>query len=269
LEIAASGWSKAALVALLSAFAAATLRADTIVATYDAAGVQAPTAATLCGTSAKCDIDEETFTGWGGAVPYTSTYATVVDNIGGLTGTFTGVYSGSLTESTNAEYGGAGGSGNYPTVSNASYTLTLTHSGTIPGVNYFGMWMSALDSGNQLQFYNGNTVVYAFTAAQIIATMGACPSATNPYCGNPNNQQDPGEQFAFLNIYDESGYFTKIVVTETNGGGFESDNHTVGYISTIKPVGTTYYTPEPRPLVLLSFGILALTGLRRRSRRGC
>jgi len=271
LKLAANGWSKSALVALIAAGAAATLRADTIVATYDAAGVQAPTGATLCGTAAKCDIGEENFNStW--TVPFTTAYPVSVDNIGGLTGSFTGTYEGSLTRATADQYGGASGTGYYPTVTNASYTLSLTVSGTIPGVNYFGMWMSALDAGNELQFYDGNTLVYTFSAAQIIAKMGACPSGTNPYCGNPNNTtQDTGEQFAFLNIYDESGFFTKVVVTETTGGGFESDNHTVGYISTIKPIGTTYYTntPEPRPLMLLSIGMLALTGLRRRSRRGC
>ena len=271
MKIAASGWSKSALMALIAAGAAATLRADAIVATYDAATVQAATGATLCGTATKCDIGEETFNSWNGTVPYTSTYSTSLDDVGGLTGSFTGTYTGSLTESNTYEWGGAGGTGYYPTVTNSTYTLNLAVSGTIPGVNYFGLWLSALDAENEIQLYNGTTLVYTFTAAQIIATMGACPSGTNPYCGNPNNRQDTNEQFAFLNLYDETGFFTKVVFTEPDSSGLESDNHTVGYISTIKPIGTTYYTntPEPSPLVLLSVGILALTGLRRRSRRGC
>jgi hypothetical protein len=269
LKIAASGWYKSALIALISAGAAATLHADAIVATYDAADVQAATGSTLCGSAAQCQIGEETFNSWNGNVPFTTNYSTSLANVGGLTGNFTGTYTGSLTRSNNYEWGGAGGTGYYPTVTDASYTVTLTVSGTIPGINYFGMWMSALDAGNELQIYDGNTLVYTFTAAQIIATMGACPSSTNPYCGNPNNGEDTNEQFAFLNIYDETGYFTKIVFTETTSGGFESDNHTVGYISTITPIGTVYYTPEPRSLMLLSLGILALTGLGRRSARGC
>jgi hypothetical protein len=129
------------------------------------------------------------------------------------------------------------------------------------------MWLSALDADNELQFYDGTTLLYTFTAAQLIAKMGACPNGSNLFCGNPNNGEDTNEQFAFLNFYDEGGTFTKIVFTEPDASGLESDNHTVGYISSIVPVGTTFYSPEPGSFVLMSLGALSLIGLWRRSGR--
>jgi len=269
----ASSGVRSALMALICAGAAAPLYADTIVATYDPADTQAATGAALCGTAAKCWIGEETFNSWNGNVPYTSTYSTSLDQVGGLTGNISGTYSGDLTRSDNYEWGGAGGTGYYPTVTEGSYTLTLTStltaSGTTEGVNYFGMWLSALDADNELQFYDGNTLLYTFTPGQIIKAVGACPNSSNPFCGNPNNGEDTNEQFVFLNFYDVTGSFTKIVFSEADSSGFESDNYTVGYISSIVPVGAVFYTPEPSSLALLSLGSLAMIGLRRRSTRNC
>ncbi|MGO9012072.1 MAG: PEP-CTERM sorting domain-containing protein [Bryobacteraceae bacterium] len=267
----ANGWSRSALVALLYAAAAATLHADTFVVTYDAAGVQAATGAALCGTSTECWIGEETFTS---ALPGgTSSYSTLLDDVGGVTGGVSGVYAGYTRTAAN-EYGGAGGTGYFADVTDSSYTVTLTStlnaSGTNLGVNYFGLWISALDADNVLQFYNGNTLVLTWTPAQIIAGLGTCPNSSNLFCGNPNANflgQDNGEQFVFLNFYDVTGTFTKIVFNEADSSGFESDNHTVGYISSIVPVGTVF-TPEPDSLALLSLGTLTLIGLRRRFSRG-
>ena len=41
----------------------------------------------------------------------------------------------------------------------ASYTINLTTTGWIPGVNYFGIWISALDAYNQLTIYDGSTLL--------------------------------------------------------------------------------------------------------------
>ncbi len=270
--VGANGWARSALMALIYAGAAVTLYGDTIVVTYDPATVQAATGATLCGTAKDCWIGEETFTSalTGG----TSTYSTLLDNVGGMTGGVSGVYGAGFTRTAADEYGGAGGTGYYADVTNSSYTITLTSTlraaGTAEGLNYFGLWVSALDAANELQFYNGNTLLYTFTPAQIINAVGACPNSNNPFCGNPTanfSGQDPGEQFVFLNFYDITGSFTKVVVTEASSGGFETDNHTVGYISSIVPVGTVF-TPEPGSLVLLSLGALALIGLKLRSACG-
>jgi hypothetical protein len=268
----ATRWARFVLLALICAGAAVTLHADTIVVSYDAATVQAATGSALCGTATDCWIGEETFTN---ALPNnTSTYSTSLADVGGMTGGVSGVYGASFTRTAADEYGGAGGTGYFADVTDSSYTLTLTStltaSGTTEGVNYFGLWVSALDADNVLQFYNGNTLVFTFTPEQIINGIGACPNSSNPFCGNPTTPfkgQDAGEQFVFLNFYDVTGSFTKIVFSEADTSGFETDNHTVGYISSIVPVGTVF-TPEPGSFVLLSFGTLALIGLRRRSARG-
>jgi len=254
---------------LVFAAVATTLQGSGIVATYDPAGTQSPDLTTLCGSDSVCWIGTETFDSWNGSAPFTTTYPTTQSTVGVTTGGISGTYTGALTRSNNYEYGGAGGSGYYPTVSNSSYTLTLTASGGVPGVNYFGLWFSALDAGNELQFYEDGTLVYTFTPAIFQSLVGACPAASNPFCGNPNNGDDKGEQFAFLNFFDVGGYFDEVVFTETTSAGFESDNHTVGYMSPITPSGTVIpdagSAPEPRPLLLLSLGSLMLIGLRRRS----
>ena len=53
----------------------------------------------------------------------------------------------------------------------ASYTLTLSNP-----VNYFGMWFSALDQGNQLTFYNNSTLVFTFTPSDYAQLVGVCPT---------------------------------------------------------------------------------------------
>jgi hypothetical protein len=181
---------------------------------------------------------------------------------------------GLITISVANEYGGAGGTGYFATVSNNSYTLKLTTSGNIPGVNYFGLWFSALDNGNDLKFYEKNaggveTLLYDFTPKLFSSLVGAC-TGSNAFCGNPTtggtfSGQDSGEQFAFLNFFDTTGYFDEIVFTETTGAGFESDNHTVAYLDPPNPSGTVIgATPEPGSLVLLSTGLLALMSFKRR-----
>ena len=175
-----------------------------------------------------------------------------------LTGTYTGGFA-----LYNADiYGGAGGTGKYITTF-GTYSLNLSNT-----VNYFGMWFSALDGGNQLSFYNGSTLLYSFTPAAFSALVGACPSASG-FCGNPNNGANSGQQYAFLNFYDPTGVFNKVVFTESPAvGGFESDNHTVGNLTT-GPGGTVINSPVPEPstFLLLGTGTVGLaSAVRRRFR---
>ncbi|HME58631.1 MAG TPA: PEP-CTERM sorting domain-containing protein, partial [Terracidiphilus sp.] len=181
-----------------------------------------------------------------------------------------GSYSGGFLSFNADQYGGAGGTGIYPEIfaSGGNYTLTLTASGDVPGVNYFGLWFSALDAGNDLKFYENGTLLLDFTPTLYQQLVGACPNASNAFCGNPNSQflgQDSGEQFAFLNFFDTNGYFNEIVFTETGGGGFESDNHTVGYQDPSNPSGTIIgAVPEPSTFLLMLPGAMAFIGLGRR-----
>ena len=211
---------------------------DSFTASYLAAGVQTPSATNNVNT-------------FGGLtyVPYLN-YTTFNST------SFSGSYAGNFSLPAADQFGGADGSGNYISTT-SSYTLTIN-----TPVNYFGLWFSALDGGNQLQFYRDSVLLYTFTPATYQSLVGACPSSSNAFCGNPTTKfkgQDSGEQFAYLNFVDTDGMFNKITFTQTtSGGAFESDNHAVAILNNPTgngQLGTAIVTPEP------SSWILALTGL--------
>ena len=276
-------------MALIGGGAASALYADNFVVSYNAAGSQVANPTTLCSTATICWVGEETFGTGAASTPSSTTPAayTVLanKNVTG-NGDISGTYSKGFQYYKADQYGGAGGTGDYAEVKGNwtphAYSLTLTTSGNLPGVNYFGLWFSALDANNQLEFYEvvgtTRTLVETFTTADFIALVGSCPSGYTggtgavpgkPFCGNPNDgYQDNHEQFAFLNFYDSNGYFNEIDFTEINGvgAGFESDNHSVGYGNPITPEGTIIggATPEPGTFALFGSGLLGLAGLVRR-----
>jgi PEP-CTERM motif len=274
----AKSWAKFALIAFLCFGAVSMLYGDSMIVTYSPAGDQTVVGSTLCGTDPQCWIGQQTFAT--NSIPAPGVFPTLY-SYGGLTGNISGTYSSGMTMYKADEYGGAGGTGYYPEVfastngGKGSYTLTLTTSGNIPGVNYFGLWFSALDAGNQLQFLEDGVVVFTFTPADFISLVGAC-SGSNAFCGNPTTKfkgDDSGEQFAFLNFFDQGGYFNEIIFSEINGydGGFESDNHTVAYLDPpTPPEDQTQFedqdlgsVPEPGSFVLMMLGTLAFIGFSR------
>ena len=231
---------------LLTATVAPSARADSFNVSFYGAGVQSSPASTFV-------ENFDTAVPSGGVL--TTNYSGSA-----LTGTYTGGFA-----LYNADiFGGAGGTGRYLTTF-SSYALTLSSN-----VNYFGMWFSALDSGNQLSFYDGSTLLYSFTPAAFSALVGACPG-TSGFCGNPNNGANPGQQYAFLNFFDSDGSFNRITFTEDPTiGGFESDNHTVGNLTTgpggtpIPGGGSPSPIPEPSTFLLLGTGALGLASTVRR-----
>ena len=248
--------------------------ADLVVPTYEPASTQVPQITALCaGATSACVMGTETFDSWTGGT-FTSQFPAVY---GDHNGVISGTYSGGFVSVGANAYGGVGGVGNYPEVSRGtgstggSYTLQLSWTSAVPGVNYFGLWFSALDAGNMLQFYDKGSLVYQFSPADFINLVGAC-TAGNKFCGNPNNPYDPGQQFAFLNFFDTNGFFDQIVFSEPTGNavdGFESDNQTVGYMNPpAVDSGTRIYsssTPEPGTFGLfVAGGILVAVGVRRR-----
>jgi outer membrane autotransporter protein len=132
-------------------------------------------------------------------------------------------------------FGGAGGTGNYLTVNQsinkASNPTTLTFGAP---QRYFGMWWSAGDPNNVLQFFSGTTLLETFKTADVVNFINAQPNKTAFY-GNPNppNGRNKGEPYAFINFYADpsnpSLTFNRIVLSNVGAGttGFESDSHTI------------------------------------------
>jgi hypothetical protein len=192
-----------------------------------------------------------------------------------ITGTYTAGDGKGIQINSADQFGGAGGKGNYIVAfPNTPYSLTL-NSDIKGGVNYFGYWLSALDKGNFVTFYGANgQTLFTFNPQDVInaVNLSAKPSL---YYGNPNSNfkgQDGGEPFIFVNFFDTTGSFSKISFSEQNfGGGYESDNHTVGHYETmgqgtvITLTNSVSGVPEPSTwaMMLLGFGGLGFAGYRR------
>ena len=238
-----SPWLKGALLAALTLGAAVPAFADTVDVTYSAAKQTAPDFSSICANTSICDYGTENFTGWTGVSLYTSTFTdagagTYLQPQGV---SFKGIYTAGTDTTTGTggewvsvlqnQYGGVSGQ-TYPELygglavggSNvSSYTLSLSATG-VPGVNYFGIWISALDPYNNLTLYDGSKVVAEFNSANLVADLGKCSWGTGGYCGNPTaqfNGQDWQELFAYVNVFDLTGYITSVVFTNSGNTGFE------------------------------------------------
>ena len=229
------------------ALGAGAARADTILQTYEAPGVLNTTSSIAGGV--------ETFDAIAlGSSGFATTY-------GGSA--FTGTYSPGAQVAVPDQYGAAAGIGHYVvTFASAGYSITLNQQ-----ANYFGYWLSALDAGNVVEFYNGVSLVGSLNAAGVLASIGSNPA----YFGNPSGPfagQDTGEPYAFVNFYDTTGSFDRIVFREDpTVGGYESDNHTVGTYRDITGTPVTP-VPEPQTYALMLAGLAVVVRIaRRRSAR--
>ncbi|WP_057299417.1 PEP-CTERM sorting domain-containing protein [Pelomonas sp. Root1217] len=238
--------SAMAVAGLFALMASQGAHADTFVQTYELPGVKNTTTTFSGGTGV------ETFdtrsTGTGG----------FVSNFGGST--ITGTYSNSLRVDPANQYGSANGIGNHAvTFSSAGYSIALD-----TPVNYFGYWLSALDTGNVVEFYSGTTLVGSLGAAAVLSSIGG--NAT--YFGNPNGQfagMNSTQPYAFVNFYNTNGTFDRIVFREEPSfGGYESDNHTIGMYRDITGVPVV---PEPSTYALMAAGLGAVAFAARRRRQ--
>lgn len=281
----------AALCGALLCTVSSPANADVVAISYSPPGEQSANFAELCSNTTHCFYGTEDFSTWTGG-NFTSSFTTGANSI--PTGvTFTGVYQATdnttgsqwLSEQQN-EYGGTDGA-NYPELygpgaktgpagqTQTSYTLDLSATGLPAGksINYFGVWISALDPYNDLKIYNTQDQLIAeFDSSSLLAALGTCDTS-NPYCGNPTSNflgQDPNELFVFVNVYDLTGGIGSVQFFNSGGTGFESTNDTVAYIDPIHVFGTTLSTttaPEPASLTILGAAIGALAGLRGKRRR--
>jgi hypothetical protein len=296
---------------LLASMFVVPAHADVVVVTYGAPGTFNADFSTLCSGGGTCDYGVENFSGWSGG-GFTSNFtdgahksltAGVPSTTGGVT--FSGTYTATdgttygttlgqtgkqwVAEPAN-EFGGEpypggrypelygpGSVGGGPTgQTQSSYTLKLSStnepSGATTGINYFGVWISALDPYNDLLIYNTTGQVIAqFDSSVLLAALGTCTviggHAANPYCGNPEDGgADPGELFAFVNVYDLTGTIGSVQFFDSGSTGFESSNDTVAYVDPIVINGTALDIPEPSSLAVFAVGLLGLIGLRRRPR---
>ena len=237
--------------------------ASSMVVTYEVAGVMtSPVLSSYTydfnsiGTGSKSNIS---WTGWGG------------------TGTFS-----SVKVNPPDQYGGANNS-NYAFSSDSTQT-TLALS---TRVSYFGIWWSAGDSGNILDFYSGATKIFTFTSSVL-------DGLSTSYNGNPNSAfrgQNSSQKYAYINFFVQSGEQIDKVIAR--GSNFESDNWTlrdpayglvVGDGATLPGTAVAQYNvndagsqttvtdvsqinntsvPEPSSLSLIALGLGSLLALRR------
>lgn len=266
-----------ALCALL-ALCALPARADTINVTLEQPRTVAPHFTTdasgqgICEqnlvATATCVYGVESFKSFTSAQAangFTSTFTTGQNNFP-AGDSIRGAYSGQLTRSLTNQYGGAQGATAYPVAMGTSvYRMDLTTAG-VPGVNYLGVWITAMDASNVLKIHTSSGYEFDLTSSVLKAFINktATPSA---YYGNPTASylgQDSAEPFAYVNFFNTDGLFTYVEFTNSSGSGFESSNHAAGYFNPLYVTGQTVLAvvvSEPSAVAVLGAALAGMSFL--------
>lgn len=262
-----------------------------VVVTLRGPSQQYPNFSALCTPGATCVYGTETFSGLSSVVAvgqtmslnanFVSNFNTGTNNLGGSYA-ITGTYSGALTNEAGDLYGGSYNPSTlqlnpYPDASGAAeYSLSIAVTG-IPGVNYFGVWITAMDATNKLVLHMSDGSTFSFVSSDLRDYIDQASNG-DAYYGNPNpsasnvNGLDPNEPFAYVNFFDTTSYIVQVDFTNTSNSGFESSNHAVGYYDPLN-TGTgrlittsAQSVPEPSSFGMLGCGLLAAAVVRRRRR---
>jgi hypothetical protein len=237
MKIFSKSFAICAAAAVLSASFCSQSRAG-LTTSIDAAGVQASTVP---------GVTTETFDSI-----TQGNYSTLSTAVGTLTSA--GAFAILPGSSDGGAYGGANSTPYFSlgAQSGSADPVTLTFAAP---QTYFGIWWAAADANNTLTFYSGGTEVNQYTTSSLFSGLSAS------YYGNPNNGQDGGEPFAYINFNATGGTtITSVVISNngTTGTGFESDNWSIQSV------------PEPSSFVMAGtaavIGGLALVRRRRRAR---
>jgi hypothetical protein len=129
--------------------------------------------------------------------------------------------------------------------------------------NYFGLNLGALSAGNTLEFFNaGKAVNLNYKDSKGIAQIASILTFDILTKLAPTSaQQHGGQTNGFFEFFSTSfsDNFDKIVISQLDGGGFETDNHTFR-------LGKGSYTASvPEPGVVL--GLASVGGMLLRNRK--
>ncbi len=164
------------------------------------------------------------------STPFSAGYHGSINSTFGGNGAITGVYTpdvGRLSVQINNadQYGGAGGTGQYIVAfGDTPYTLTLTNDTIVNpnGINYFGYWLSALDAGNQVSFYRGNTLLKSLTPGGRSGQHGQLPRRRllrQPERAVPWAKTAASPSCSSISMTRPGGTFDKVVFSENSAVG--------------------------------------------------
>ncbi|MEO7931849.1 MAG: PEP-CTERM sorting domain-containing protein [Chthoniobacterales bacterium] len=219
---------------------------------------------------------EEAYTS--GTTFLTDDFGTKAGNRGvftSFTGSTTGITytgTGSPQIQANDQYGG-NGTGNYLGVASGA-VVTATFAAP---VEYFGLYISALDGNNVIKLYNGSTLLLTFNASSLTTLLPNNPTSTvraidntlyntDQYYGQPVTGSNASEPYAYVSFFATAGTKITSAVLSESVAIFETDNYS---IRTTAPAVATSLVLVPEPgttsLMILSGTALAWMLSRRRT----